>query len=307
MDLFQNSMSQQQRADRSNTMNQHERILITGASGQLGQAVLQTLLQQGQTNLIGTTRSPEKLADFAKKGVEVRTADFAQPEGLVDAFQGATRLLLISGPEVGIRVQQHKNAIDAAKKAGVRHIMYTSLVDAEKSIAAVGPDHVATESYMKQSGLQYTFLRNNTYAENLLLSLPQAIETGMFYGCAGDGKVAYVTRQDCAKSAAGALMNAARYENTALEITGPASYSGAEVASLVSDMTNKKIAYQDLSPEEYKAALIKSGLPEHFAELFVSFDLSTRHGDVAFVSAAVEELTGEAPQDLRSFLKGALK
>jgi NAD(P)H dehydrogenase (quinone) len=288
-------------------MNRNERILITGASGQLGQAVLQTLLKQGQTNLIGTTRSPEKLADFAKKGVEIRTADFAQPEGLADAFKGAARLLVISGTEVGIRVQQHKNAIDAAKKAGVRHIMYTSLVNAEKSIAAVAPDHVATESHIKQSGLQYTFLRYNTYSENLLFSLPNAIETGMFYGCAGDGKVAYVTRQDCANSAAGALINAARYENTVFEITGPASYSGAEVASLVSEIKNKKIAYKDLSPEEYKAALIKSGLPEHVAELFVSFDLSTKHGDVASVSDAVEELSGEAPHDLRSFLKVALK
>lgn len=285
-----------------------ERILVTGASGHLGQAVLQTLLKHGQTNLIGTTRSPEKLADFAKQGVEIRSADFAHPEGLADAFKGATRLLVISGSEVGIRVQQHKNAIDAAKKAGVRHIMYTSLVNAQTSISAVAPDHVATESHIQDSGLHYTFLRNNTYSDFLLFfSLPQAIETGMFYGCAGNGKVAYVTRQDCANAAAGALMNAARYENAVFDITGPASYSAAEVASLVSDLKNKPIAYNDLSPQDYKAALITSGLPEPVAELFVSTDLSTRHGDVASVSDGVEELSGQAPQDLRSFLKGALK
>src|SRR5207302_4793621 len=132
--------------------------------------------KQGQTNLNGTTRSPEKPADFTKKGVEMRTADFAQPEGLADAFKGATRLLVMSTTEVGRRAQQQKHAIDAAKKAGVRHIMSTSLVDTEQSIAAVAPDHVATESHLKQSGLHYTFLRNNTYSENLLFSLPKAIE-----------------------------------------------------------------------------------------------------------------------------------
>lgn len=108
-------------------MGKNETILVTGASGQLGRAVLRSLLKQGQTRLIGTTRSPEKLADFAQKGVEIRAADFDQPDGLAEAFKGASRLLLISGTEAGARVQQHKNAIDAAKKAGVKHIVYTSL------------------------------------------------------------------------------------------------------------------------------------------------------------------------------------
>lgn len=215
--------------------------------------------------------------------------------------------MLISGPEVGIRVQQHKNAIDAAKKAGVKHIVYTSLVNLEKSIALVAPDHTATEKHIKESGFKYTFLRNNTYAENLMYSLPGALESGTLYGCAGDGKVAYVTRQDCANAAAGALSRAGDYENTIRDITGPDAYSYMELATLVSEIKNRKVVYKDLSEEDYKAVLIKSGFPEMYAPLFASFDLSTKHGDVGTVSGAVEELSGKAPQDLRSFLEVALK
>lgn len=288
-------------------MSKNETILVTSASGQLGQLVLKSLLQQGQFNLIGTTRSPEKLDDFAKKGVDIRTADHDQSNGLAEAFKGATRLLLISGTEVGMRVQQHKNAIDAAKKAGIKHIIYTSLHNVEKDTSSVAPDHRATESYIRESGLKFTFLRHDTYAEILMFSLPNGLETGVLYGCAGNGKVAYVTRQDCANAAAGALINATHYENKALDITGPESFSRAEVASLVNEIKKSKIIYKDLPPEEYKAALLKSGLPEKYAELFTSYDLSTKKGTYEAVSGGVKELSGKAPQDLRSYLKVALK
>lgn len=140
-----------------------------------------------------------------------------------------------------------------------------------------------------------------------MYTVPAGIETGVLQGCSGNGRVAYVTRQDCANAAAGALINADRYENTTLDIIGPASYSRAEVASLVSEIKNREIVYKDLLPKEYEAALIKSGIPETHAPLFAAFDLSVRRGDYEAVSGTVKELSGKAPQDLRSFLEAALK
>jgi NAD(P)H dehydrogenase (quinone) len=288
-------------------MTASERILVTGASGNLGQLTLAALLKAGQKHLIATTRDPVKLHELATQGVDVRSADFKIPSGLADAFKGATRVLLISTPDTGERVEHHENAVTAAKAAGVKHIMYTSLVSLEKSIALVAPDHTATEKHIKESGLKYTFLRNNTYAENLLFSLPGALEAGTLYGCAGNGKVSYVTRLDCANAAAGALINASDYENTVWDITGSRAYSYGELAGLVSEIKNKKVVYQDLSAEEYQAVLIKSGLPEKYASLFASFDLSTRHGDVATVSDAVQKLTRKPPMGLPEFLKANLK
>jgi NAD(P)H dehydrogenase (quinone) len=288
-------------------MTASETILVTGASGKLAQLTLAALLKGGQNNLIATTRDPSKLDGLSTKGVDVRRADFKNPAGLAEAFEGATRVLLISTPDTGERVEHHKNAVTAAKAAGVKHIMYTSLVNLEESIAVVAPDHTATEKDIKESGLKYTFLRNNTYAENLLFSLPGALETGTLHGCAGNGKVSYVTRLDCANAAAGALINASDCENTVWDITGSQAYSYAELAALVSEIKNKKVVYRDLSTEEYKAVLIKSGLPEKYASLFASFDLSTKNGDVAMVSGAVRKLTGKQPMGLPEFLKTNLK
>jgi len=185
--------------------------------------------------------------------------------------------------------------------------MYNSLVNCEESIALVAPEHTATEREIRETGLKYTFLRNNTYSENLLYTLPGAVEGGTMYGCAGNGKVSYVTRQDCANAAVGALMRAGDYENTFLDITGPQALSYAEVAALVSEIKREKVIYQDVSQEDYRANLIKSGFPEAYAPLFVSFELSTKRGDVATVSDAVRKLSGKTPQGLRDFLTEHLK
>ena len=289
-------------------MSQNERILVTGASGQLAQLTLSTLLKAGQKNLIATTRNPEKVNALGYDEVDVRSADFKTPSGLANAFEGATRLLLISTPDIGAsRVEQHKNAVTAARAAGVKHIIYTSCTNPETSPAIVAPDHAATENSIKESGLKYTFLRMNCYAQFLMYSLPAAIETGTLFGCAGTGKIAYVNREDCAKAAAGALINAGQFENTYLNVSGPEAYSHADIASLVSDIKHTKVVYQDLSPEDYKAALVKTGLPELYAELFASFDLSVKNGDTAAVTDAVQKLSGKPPARLPEFLKANLK
>lgn len=284
-------------------MKNNERILITGASGHLGRLTLEALIKAGQKNLVGTTRSPEKLNDLAAKGVEIKAADFKNLASLDEAFKGASKLLLISTTDVGARIDDHKRAIDAAKRAGVKHIVYTSFPNPEKSAAMVAPDHAATEQYIKQSGLKYTFLRNNLYAESLLYTLPNALQIGTIYGCAGTGKTAYVLREDCAQAAASALMHSDQFENQAIDITGPKAYSYAEIATIISENSSKKIVSKDLPPEEFKALSIKSGLPEGFAHFFASTDLSIKQGDLASVSNGVEKLTGRPAKDIVTFLK----
>jgi NAD(P)H dehydrogenase (quinone) len=287
-------------------MNTNERLLVTGASGQLGQMAVEALLQAGQTNLIATTRQPENLAHFASRGVEVRTADFNQPETLLLAFAGATRLLLISTGDVGSRIPQHQAAIAAAQAAGVQHIIYTSTPNPDHSPSVVAPEHAATEQLIRASGLTYTFLRNNLYAENLFYTLPTALEAGVLFGCAGDGKVAYVQRSDCAKAAAGALLQAEQFSNVALDISGPIAYTYSELAELVANVTGKNLIYCDVSAEELQAALVQGGLPEAYAQLFVGFDRAMQQGDLAAVTDAVQQLSGQIPQDIAEMLRGGL-
>lgn len=287
-------------------MNTNERLLVTGASGQLGQMVVEALLQAGLTNLIATTRQPEKLAHFATRGVEVRTADFNQPETLVSAFTGATRLLLISTGDVGSRIPQHQAAIAAAQAAGVQHIIYTSTPNPDHSPSLVAPEHAATEQLIRASGLTYTFLRNNLYAENLFHNLPPALKAGVLLGCAGDGKAAYVHRSDCAKAAAGALLQAEKFSNVALDISGPIAYTYSELAELVANITGKNLIYRDVSPAEFQVALVQRGLPNRFAQLFVGFDRAMQQGDLAAVTDAVQQLSGQTPQDITALLRGGL-
>jgi NAD(P)H dehydrogenase (quinone) len=281
-------------------------VLVTGASGKLGSLVIQDLLKSKKVKIIATTRSVAKLTSLHEAGVSVRAANFSEPQNLTAAFQGASSLLLISTDELGSRVAQHKNAIEAAVKAGVKHIVYTSWPSPETSLASVGAEHAATEELIKKSGLSYTILRNFNYADNLLHTIETAKSMGALYGSAGAGKVAYVTRQDCAHAAAAALISDSD-KNQILNITGPEALSYEDVARLASEFTQQDIKYKDLPAEEFKAGLTKSGLPEVWAELFVSFDLAARAQEGSQTSSSVFDLTGKKPQALKEFLKANLK
>ena len=288
-------------------MANNERLVVTGASGKLGKLVIHELLARGTSNIIATTRTPDSLAEFAAKGVDVRMADFKNPATLPDAFKGGTRLLLISTLDVGSRVPQHGAAVEAANAAGVQHVIYTSWPDPQHSVAAVSPDHAGTEELILKSGLKYTFLGNYSYSELLMFSLPKALKGGTLYGAAGTGRAAYVTRQDCAYAAAGVLEHAALHENKRYRISGPKAYSRTELAALVSEITGKKLSYVDLPPEDFKKALVQAGMPEGFAQMFLSFELAIKGGEIESVTQAVEELSGHSPVSLRSYLESALK
>lgn len=280
-------------------------LLVTGASGHLGQRVVELLLEAGETSIVATTRTPEKLAHFSEQGVEVRSADFNDPASLPDAFAGVDRLLLISTDAVGepgLRLKQHQNAISAAESAGVQHIVYTSLVNpGPESPILLAPDHDGTEKALEASSVGFTSLRNNVYAEMLLGSLPQAVQMGKLFSAGGDGKTSYVTREDCARAAAAALVSdfeGRRY----LDITGPGALSQADLAAITSDLTETAVIYVPIDSDTLVQNMIGAGLPEPVAHLLASFDAAIAQGKLAVVSTAVSDLTGTPPQTVADFL-----
>lgn len=280
-------------------------LLVTGASGQLGRRVIELLLEAKAGPIIATSRSPEKLAALAEQGVEVRQADFDQPETLAEAFAGAERLLLISTDVVDgtdRRIKQHLNAVNAAEQAGVKHVIYTSLTRPEPGTPILlAPDHHATEQALEASSLDWTLLRNNVYTDMFLMALPQAVATGQLVAAAGDGGVGYVTREDCARAAAAAL-KATTSGRTTLDITGPEVVTHAAVAQIVSDVTGRPVSYVDVPPEAMVEGMVAAGFPEGVAALLVSFQTATAQGYLALTTDAVTELTGTAPQSVRDFL-----
>jgi NAD(P)H dehydrogenase (quinone) len=282
-------------------------LLVTGAAGKLGQRVIAHLLETHQVDpkrIVAGTRNPEKLAALSAKGVQVRKLDFEDAASLPSALAGVDRMLLISSDAVdrpGRRIAQHRAAVDAAKKANVQHVIYTSMPNPEGSLVLFAPDHLGTEQALAASGLGWTILRNSWYMENLLMSIPTWLTTGKWFTSTGNGKIAHVSREDCARAAAAALAS----ENTAnvrYDIAGPEKRTSAEIAALVSDIYAKPIEVVQVSDEQLAQGIQAAGLPPPVAALLVSFDANTRAGKFDITSNAVEQLTGKPPQKLRDFL-----
>ena len=283
-------------------MTQH--LLVTGASGQLGRRVIELLLESGEANIIATTRQPEKLSDFSARGVDVRYASFDEPDSLTQAFQGADRLLLISTDalgEPGKRIQQHKNAVQAAASVGVKHVIYTSLVAADDTPVLFAPDHAETEKTLAASTLGWTILRNNLYMDLLIGSVNQAIQSGSWYSASVDGKTAYITREDCAQAAASALTSDFAEQRT-LDVTGSEALSQAEIVAIASAITRQSIQYVPVPLEAVIQGMVNAGLPRPLAETYASIQQATAEGKFATVSPTFTELTGRKPQTIRDFL-----
>ena len=285
-------------------MTQSPIFLVSGAGGHLGRRVVELLLAQGAGRVIAGSRSPDKLADLAAKGAETRKVDFDDPE-LATAFEGVDRLLIISTDalgEPGWRLRQHKAAIAAAQKAGVKHVVYTSMPNPEPgSPIPFAPDHLGSEQALAASSFNWTVLRNSWYAENLHYSLPQVLASGQWYTSAGEGRTSYVTREDCAQAAAAALIGASN-QNSRYDITGSEALSVDDIASIAGEVFGKAINVVQLSDEQLAQGMAAAGVPAPFVPLFVSFDANARSGRIADVSGDVARLTGRAPQKLRDFL-----
>ena len=284
-------------------------IGITGASGQLAGLTIDALLRCGvdPASLVLVTRSPDKLAGVAAKGATVRHGDFDQPDGLAEAFAGIEKLLLISASDIGRRIPQHQAAIDAAKAAGVRHVAYTSISNpVPDNPSPVTEEHRATEQALRDSGLQWTFLRNGIYAEFQATGAAQAVAGGKLVTNKGDGRTAYVSRADCADAAA-VVLSTDGHEGQAYEITGPEAVTEDTVAEIAAEVSGKPVEVVKVDDAALIAGLVEhAGLPEPVAKIVADFGRATREGYLDTVTDTVERLTGHAPRTVREVLAAEL-
>jgi NAD(P)H dehydrogenase (quinone) len=289
-------------------MERHMSIVITGASGHLGRRVAELVLDQApERELVLVTRSPEKLADLAERGADVRHGDFDGPASLDVAFVGGERLLLVSTDVVGARVAQHRRAIDAAVRAGVRHVVYTSLPNATPdNPATVAVEHRETEEALRASGLAWTFLRNSIYADMQPQSAEAALAAGELVTNAGAGRTALVAREDCAAVAAAVLVGDG-HEGKAYDVTGPDLLGADDLAALYAAAGGKPVTVVHVDDAAYAAGLVEhAGLPPAMAEIYATFGAATRNGFLDIRTDTVERLTGHKPQPVRSILARTL-
>jgi len=269
------------------------KYLVTGASGQLGALAVGALLAKvPAAQVIALVRRSEAAAPLEAKGVEVRIGDYADPASLEKAFAGIDRLLLISSSEVGQRAAQHKNAIDAAKKAGVGFIAYTSILHADTSPLGLATEHRETEAALAASGVPHALLRNGWYTENKTGSIAPAVEHGAYPGAAGDGRISSATRADYAEGAV-AVLTADTVENGAVyELAGDTSYSMQDFAAAISEAVGKPVAYADMSETDFAGVLEGAGLPAPFAALLADSDAGTAKGALEDNSKTLSGLIG---------------
>lgn len=279
-------------------------IAITGATGQLGRLVIEKLkAKKPAADIVALARNTAKAADL---GVTVREADYARPDTLERALEGVDTLLLISSSEVGQRGAQHHNVIEAAKKAGVGRIVYTSLLHADTSPLDLATEHRQTEAELKASGVAFTILRNGWYTENYTASVGGAVAGGAFIGSAGDGKIASAPRADYADAAVAVLLGEG-HDGKTYELAGDDAYTLADLAAEISRQTGKPIPYKNLSEGDYAAALAGFGLPEPLAKAFASYDVCASKGALFDDERQLSKLIGRPTTSLSTVVAAALK
>jgi NAD(P)H dehydrogenase (quinone) len=281
-------------------------IAITGATGHLGRLTVEALLRRGVAagQIVAVGRRTERLSDLAARGVSARSADYADEESLSHALAGTDRLLLVSGTEVGQRVQQHTNVITAAKAAGVQLIAYTSIVRADTSGLIIAGEHRSTEAALVHSGVPHTLLRHSWYLENYTAQLPAYLQHGIV-GAADDGRISAATRADYAEAAAAVLADEG-HAGAVYELGGPA-FTMTELADVVSAATGRTVTYTDLSVEDYRAFLVRAGLPEPVAASFADNDRGVAEGELYVDTGDLEKLLGRPATPLRTAVNAAVK
>ena len=282
-------------------------IAVTGSSGQLGRLVVNSLLRAvPASQIVAGARTPEKVRDLASKGVVVRQADYSRPETLGPALAGVEKLLLISGSEVGRRVEQHKAVIAAARQAGVKLIVYTSILHADRSPIGLAEEHRQTEAAIRASGLPFVILRNSWYTENYVNAAVQAAKLGVHYGCAGQGRISAASRADYADAAVAVLTAKDDRSGRIYELAGDEAFTLADFAAEVGRQSGKPVRYQNLPEAEYRAVLVKAGLPEPLAAMLANGEVGISKDALFDDSRQLHGLIGRATTPISATIKAAL-
>jgi len=282
-------------------------IIVTGASGQLGSAVLDHLLKRVPAEQVGVSaRDPHKLGGLRERGVRVRQGDFGDPASLGDAFDGASTVLVVSANSTGGEaVRQHRNAIDAAVTAGAKRIVYTSHMGADPSSPFPPmPDHAATEEALRQAGVAFTVLRNGFYTATVPLLLRHALDTGELR-VPQDGAVAWTTHADLAEAIAHILTDG-RFDGRTPPLTGPEAMDMARVAEIASRVTGRQIRRVVVPDEEYRRGLLSAGLPTPAADMLVGLFAASRRGDFGPADPALAGLLGRPATTVEDYLLTSL-
>jgi NAD(P)H dehydrogenase (quinone) len=285
------------------------KILVTGASGHLGEAVANFLLKKTSVNNIAVLvrdSESDKAKTFKAKGIEVRKGDYNDYNSLVNAFKGIDKLYFVSGNDIVNRNKQQENVVKASKEAGVKHVLYTSIPRKKDSnlspIALVAESHIKTENWLKESGLTYTLLKHNIYMDMLPIFLGEKLlETGVAYFPAGDGKVGFALRNDMAEAAA-AILTSEGHENKSYDITNNRAVSFLEIAAAISKASGKTINYVSPAQEEFIKTLSSAGVPMEYVGMFAGFGEVFKQGELDQTNNLLETLIDRKPTSVTEFL-----
>ncbi len=277
-------------------------IAVTAATGQLGTLVVDELLKTVPAeSLVAVVRDPVKAKPISDKGVDVRVAAYDDPAKLRSALQGVDRLLLISGSEVGQRVPQHTNVVEAAKEAGVSFIGYTSAPKASDTDLILAPEHKATEAVVQASGIPYSIMRNNWYFENYASTVEGAKASGEIVSSSNGGRIPAVPRSDLAAGHA-AVVTGEGHENTVYEFAGDQAWTWDEFAAQLSDVLGRPVTHRNVSTEEHARALQAVGLDEGTAGFLAALDVNIAAGALE-VDSDLSRVLGRPTTTLRQFLE----
>lgn len=277
---------------------------VTGATGHLGRLVVASLQERG-ADVVAVVRDPAKAAEVLGSDVEVRVAGYDDRAALEAALAGVDTVVLVSGSEVGRRVQQHTNAVEAAAAAGVRRVVYTSAPHADTTTLVLAPEHKATEEVLAASGLAWTVLRNNWYHENYAAQVGQSAESGVLLGSAHDGRTASAARRDYAEAAAAVAVQDG-HENRVYELAGDVAWTLPELAAAMAEVSGRPVEYRDVSTEEHVAALTAAGLDEGTAGFVAALDANTAAGTLADTTGDLRRLIGRPTTPLVQGLRDAV-
>ena len=284
------------------------KYMVTGATGHLGSIVMEVLLKKVDPQEVAiSVRNVEKAKAYTEKGVDVRHGDFDEPEALIDTFKGVERLLIISTDgDNATRIRQHKNAIEAAKKAGVEFVVYTSLANADQSKLFLAEVHQKSEEAIKNSGINYSFLRNNWYLENEVSSVQGVLSGAPWVTSAKEGKVGWALRKDYALAAATVLAEGKKHYNTVYELSG-VNHTQEELAKEVGKALGQEVEVLQVDDETYEEIMLKAGVPESIMPLLLEIQKGIRNHELEMVSNDFEKVIGRKPVPLNEAVHELVK